>query len=148
MAFRGEHYHAVDDKGRVIIPLKFRSELGATFVITKGVGGCLFIYREKDFQVIEEKLQAQPVLDQHALLMKRWLFAGASDIQVDSQGRIAIPASLRLHAGISENSDAVIAGTGEKIEVWSRDSWMQMNASMDESKLIEAAQRTGLGADF
>ena len=55
MAFRGEHYHAVDDKGRVIIPLKFRSELGATFVITKGVGGCLFIYREKEFQVISPK---------------------------------------------------------------------------------------------
>ena len=131
-----------------LFPFRFRSKPGDTFVFTKGVGVGLFIYREQDCQGIEEKLQSKPVLDQHALLMKRWLFAGASDIQVDSQGRIAIPASLRLHAGISENSDAVIAGTGEKIEVWSRDSWMQMNASMDEGKLIEAAQRTGLGAEL
>ena len=148
LAFRGEHYHAVDDKGRVIIPLKFRSELGATFVITKGVGGCLFIYRERDFQIIEEKLQSQPILDQHALLMKRWLFAGASDLQVDSQGRIAIPATLRFHAKISESSDVVIAGTGEKIEIWAKDAWIAMNEAMDESLLNEAAQRTGLGTDL
>lgn len=131
----------------MIIPLKFRTELGNSFVITKGIGGCLFIYREKDFQEIEERLQSQPVLDQHALRMKRWLFASATDLQVDSQGRIAIPSNLRAFAGIDENSEAVIAGTGEKIEVWSRTAWNALNDALDESAIIEAARHTGLGAE-
>ncbi len=145
MAFRGEYIHAVDDKGRVIVPLKFRTELGAAFVITKGIGGCLFIYRERDFQDIEHRLQSQPALDQHALRMKRWLFASANDLQVDGQGRIAIPSSLRAFAGISENTEAVIAGTGEKIEVWSRAAWSSLNDGFDEDAIIESARQTGLG---
>jgi MraZ protein len=148
VAFRGEYIHAVDDKGRVIVPLKFRTELGSAFVITKGIGGCLFIYRERDFQEIEQRLQSQPVLDQHALRMKRWLFASANDLQVDSQGRIAIPSALRSFAGIAENTEAVIAGTGEKIEVWSKSAWNDLNAGLDEDAIIESARFTGLGTSL
>lgn len=145
MAFRGEHYHTVDDKGRVIIPLKFRNELGTTFVMTKGIGGCLFIYREKDFQDIEERLQARQVFDEHAMRLKRWLFASASDTQVDTQGRVAIPANLRAFSGIEEGGEVVIAGTIEKIEVWSRAKWDTVNEELDDAAVMEAARRTGLG---
>jgi MraZ protein len=143
VAFRGEHYHTVDDKGRVIIPLKFRNELGNSFVITKGLGGCLFVYREDEFREIETKLMAQPVLDQHTLKLKRWLFASALDSQVDSQGRVAIPSNLREFAGIED--DVVIAGTGEKIEVWSRAGWDALNASLTDETIMISAVETGLG---
>jgi MraZ protein len=143
VAFRGEHYHSVDDKGRVIIPLKFRNELGNSFVITRGLGGCLFIYREDEFREIEAKLMDQPILDQHTLKLKRWLFASALDSQVDSQGRVAIPQNLRDLAGIKE--DVVIAGTGEKIEIWSRDGWDALNASLTDEAIMISAVETGLG---
>lgn len=148
MAFRGEHNHTVDDKGRVIIPLKFRNELGTTFVMTKGIGGCLFIYREKDFQEIEERLQARQVFDEHAMRLKRWLFASATDTQVDSQGRVAIPANLRAFSGIEEGGDVVIAGTVEKIEVWSRAKWDTLNEALDDDAVMESARRTGLGEEL
>lgn len=158
MAFRGEHYHTVDDKGRVIIPLKFRNELGNSFVITKGVGSVfvrgaegeepkrllpLFIYREDEFREIEATLMKQPTLDQHTLNLKRWLFATAQDSQVDSQGRVAIPANLRDIAGITE--DVVIAGTGEKIEIWSKVGWDALNASLTDEVIMVSAVETGLG---
>jgi len=143
VAFRGEHYHTVDDKGRVIIPLKFRNELGNSFVITKGLGGCLFVYREDEFREIEAKLMAQPILDQHTLKLKRWLFASALDSQVDSQGRVAIPGNLREFAGIED--DVVIAGTGEKIEIWSRAGWDALNASLTDEAIMISAVETGLG---
>ena len=148
MAFRGEHYHTVDDKGRVIIPLKFRNELGTTFVMTKGIGGCLFIYREKDFLEIEARLQARQVFDEHALRLKRWLFASATDTQVDTQGRVAIPANLRAFSGIDEGGDVVIAGTVEKIEVWSRAKWDTVNEALDDAAVMDAARRIGLGEDL
>ena len=141
--FRGEHFHSVDDKGRVIIPLRFRSELGNTFVITKGLGKCLFVFREKDFQDMEEKLQAQPALDQHSLRLKRWFFAGAVETQVDNQGRVAIPGNLRDFAGIQE--EVVIAGTSDKIEIWSRSGWDALNASLSDEDIMTSAVEVGLG---
>jgi MraZ protein len=143
VAFRGEHYHTVDDKGRVIIPLKFRNDLGTTFVITRGVGGCLFVYREKDFQALEEQLMTQPVLDRHTLQMKRWLFASATETSADNQGRVAIPQNLREFAKIAEQ--VVIAGTGEKIEIWSQEGWDALNASLTDDEIMRSAVETGLG---
>ena len=143
MAFRGEHYHTVDDKGRVIIPLKFRNELGNSFVISRGLGGCLFVYREKDFQELEERLLAQPMLDQHTLRLKRWLFASATETAADSQGRVAIPSNLREFAKIGD--DVVIAGTGEKIEIWSREGWDALNANLTDDEIMRSAVEIGLG---
>lgn len=143
VAFRGEHYHTVDDKGRVIVPLKFRNELGNSFVITRGLGGCLFIYREKDFQELEERLMNQPRLDQHTLRMKRWMFASATETSADSQGRVAIPSNLREFAKIGE--EVVFAGTGEKIEIWSREGWDALNASLTDEDIMISAIETGLG---
>lgn len=141
--FRGEYFHSVDDKGRVIIPLRFRSELGTTFVITRGLGKCLFVYREKDFQDIETKLSEQPALDQHTLRLKRWFFAGALETQVDNQGRVAIPNNLRDFAGIAD--DVVIAGTSDKIEIWSRIGWDALNASLTDDDILTSAVEVGLG---
>jgi MraZ protein len=86
----------VDDKGRVIIPLRFRNELGNTFVITKGLGKCLFVYREADFEEMERTLLNQPALDVHTIRLQRWFSAEAVETQVDSQGRVAIPATCAI----------------------------------------------------
>ncbi len=141
--FRGANYHSVDDKGRVIIPLRFRNELGNTFVITKGMDKCLFVYREKDFQDMEEKLQQQPALDKHTIRLQRWFSAEALETQVDSQGRVAIPSNLREFAGIQE--DVTIVGTGIRIEIWSKEGWDAFNASVTDEDISTSAGEVGLG---
>ncbi len=141
--FRGAHYHSVDDKGRVIIPLRFRNELGNTFVITKGLDRCLFVFREDAFSEMEKKLEAQPALDKHTIRLQRWFSAEALETQVDSQGRVAIPSNLRDFAVIGE--DVVIVGAGSRIEIWSRDGWDAFNASLTDSDISESAAEVGLG---
>lgn len=142
MGFRGEHYHTTDDKGRVIIPLRFRTELGATFIITRGLGPCLSVYRENDYRAIEEHLMTQESFDPSVQAMKYLLFAAATDTSVDNQGRVAIPANLRDWAKIEE--EVVIAGMGEKIEIWARSGWDALNASLTRDSIIAAARSTGL----
>jgi MraZ protein len=141
--FRGAHYHSVDDKGRVIIPLRFRSELGTTFVITKGLGGCLFVYREADFRAMEDKFGAQPALDKHTIRLQRWFSAEALETQVDNQGRVAIPANLRDFAKIEE--DVAIMGAGHRIEVWSKSVWDAVSGSVSDDDIMESAAEIGLG---
>lgn len=141
--FRGAHYHSVDDKGRVIIPLRFRNELGTTFVITKGLDKCLFVYRDDDFEDMEKKLQAQPALDRHTIRLQRWFSAEALETQVDNQGRVAIPGNLREFAGIHD--DVAIVGAGNRIEVWSKEGWDAFNAALSDEDIIESAQEVGLG---
>ena len=141
--FRGAHYHSVDDKGRVIIPLRFRTELGTNFVITKGLDRCLFVYRDDDFTAMEKKLDEQPALDRHTIRLQRWLSAEAVESQVDNQGRVAIPANLREFAGISE--DVVIVGASSRIEIWSKIGWEAFNASLTDEDITISAAEVGLG---
>ena len=141
--FRGEHYHSVDDKGRVIIPLRFRNELGTTFVITKGLNHCLFVYREDDFETMEKHLLSQPALDKHTIRLQRWFSGGALETQVDNQGRVAIPSNLREFAGIGD--EVAMVGAGNKIEVWSKSGWDAFNASLSDEDIAESAFETGLG---
>ena len=141
--FRGSHYHSVDDKGRVIIPLRFRSELGNQFVVTKGMNHCLFVFREDDFSEMEKKLQAQPLLDQHAMRLQRYFSADALETQVDNQGRIALPSSLREFAGIDE--EVAIIGAGSRIEIWARAGWDAFNATLTDADIALSALEVGLG---
>ena len=141
--FRGAHYHAVDEKGRVIIPLRFRTELGNQFVVTKGLDHCLFVFREDDFSEVEKKLQAQPPLDKHTIRLQRWFSAEALETQVDNQGRIAIPSHLREFASINE--EVAIVGAGSRIEIWSRAGWDAFNASLTDDDISLSAAEVGLG---
>ena len=141
--FRGAHYHSVDDKGRVIIPLRFRSELGNLFLITKGMDRCLFVYPEAEFVQMENKLLAQPALDKHTIRLQRWFSAEAVESAVDSQGRVAIPGNLRDFADIGE--EVAIVGAGKRIEIWSRTGWDAFNASLSDDDINESAVEVGLG---
>ena len=124
------------------MPLKFRNALGNSFVITKGVGPCLSVYKEADFEKIEADLNKQPSLDPHVLRMKRLLCGPAVDTDTDNQGRVALPSNLRQWARI--DTEVVVVGMGEKIEIWSRTGWIALNESLDEDKIVSAARETGL----
>ena len=119
--FIGEHQHSLDEKGRLIIPSKFRDDLGLEFVMTKGLDSCLFVYPKNEWQVIEEKLKALPLTNKDARAFVRFFFSGASECTLDKQGRVLIPPNLREHSKLDK--DAVVIGVSTRIEIWSKEEW-------------------------
>src|SRR5690606_32325304 len=96
--FIGEYQHTIDDKGRVIMPSKFREDLGPNFIMTKGLDNCLFVYPIEEWQILEEKLRTLPLTNRDARAFVRFFFAGATECVLDRQGRVLIPGNLREHA--------------------------------------------------
>lgn len=123
--FIGEYQHTIDDKGRLIIPSKFREDLGDEFIMTKGLDNCLFVYPKKEWLILEGKLRALPLTNRDARAFVRFFFAGASECTLDKQGRVLIPANLREHAKLSK--DGIIIGVSTRIEIWSKDEWDSYN---------------------
>ncbi len=123
--FIGEHQHSLDEKGRLIIPSKFREDLGYEFVMTKGLDSCLFVYPKKEWTVIEEKLRSLPLTNKDARAFIRFFFSGATECILDKQGRVLIPANLREHSKLDK--DAVVIGVSSRIEIWSKDEWESYN---------------------
>src|SRR5690606_1936678 len=97
----GEYHHTLDDKGRLIVPAKFREGLGERCVVTRGLDRCLFVYPLSEWRVMEEKLKQLPLTQRDARAFARFFFSGASDLEIDKQGRIMLPASLREYAGFA-----------------------------------------------
>jgi len=139
--FIGEYNHSVDTKGRVSVPAKFREELGDCFILTKGLDNCLFIYSMDEWRILENKLKQLPLTNRDARAFVRFFFSGATECELDPQGRIRIPTNLRDHAILEK--DAVIIGVGTRIEIWSNLEWQKYNSddnlSYDEiaSKMAE-----------
>lgn len=121
LMFIGEHQHSLDEKGRIIIPSKFRADLGLEFVMTKGLDNCLFVYPKSEWEILEEKLKTLPLTSKDARAFVRFFFSGASESTLDKQGRVLIPANLREHSRLDK--DAVIIGVSTRIEIWSKDHW-------------------------
>ena len=119
--FIGEYQHSIDAKGRIIIPSRFRDELGFRFILTKGLDNCLFLYSMDEWKKFEEKLTTLPVASKEARAFVRYFFSGAVDCEADKQGRPTIPPHLRDHAKIDK--DLVTIGVMSRIEVWSRQEW-------------------------
>lgn len=133
--FKGEFHYVLDEKGRLVIPPRFRRALGDRFVVTRGFDGCVVVYPEEQWRVVEEKLQAQPIANRQFV---RYLLGSAVDVELDRQGRFVLPASLREHAGIQR--EVVVVGLIHKLEIWSKERWQQHLAQteQDEAKLLEA----------
>ncbi|KAB0578799.1 MraZ protein [Fusobacterium naviforme] len=119
--FTGEYNHTVDTKGRLIVPSLYREQLGASFVVTKGLDGCLFVYSAEEWNKLEEKLANLPLTNQSARKFSRFLHAGAVFCETDKQGRILLPANLREFSGIVK--EAVLIGNGNHVEIWSAENW-------------------------
>lgn len=139
--FIGEHNHTIDIKGRLIVPSKFRDDLGAHFYLTKGIDGCLMAYDEEEWASFEGKLKSLPMTNKDARKMVRFFLAGAADAEVDKQGRILIPQPLRDYAGLEK--DIVLAGMGNRVEIWSRDRYEGETTYEDMDEI--AAQLESLG---
>ena len=119
--FMGEYNHTVDAKGRLIVPSKFREQLGDEFVVTKGLDSCLYVFENKEWAALEEKLHALPLTNASARKITRFMLSGAVLCETDKQGRILIPSNLREYAGIEK--DAFLLGMGSRIEIWSSARW-------------------------
>ena len=140
--FMGEYSHNIDAKGRMIVPSKFREQLGDEFVVTKGLDGCLFVYPNEEWQNIEEKFRNVPLTSKDARKFSRFFFAGATTCEVDKQGRILLPAALREFAGLEK--DVVLVGVGSRVEIWSKDKWENMNSDADMDEITSAMEGLGL----
>ncbi len=140
--FMGEYNHTVDAKGRLIVPSKFREQLGEEFVVTKGLDGCLFVYENSEWKALEEKLHALPLTNANARKFSRFFLAGATACEVDKQGRILLPAVLRDFAKIDK--EAVLVGVGSRIEIWSKEQWNASNTYDDMEEIAENMEGLGI----
>jgi MraZ protein len=136
--FMGEYQHSIDDKGRLTIPAKFRDALGPTFVITRGLDNCLFVYPQKEWAAMEQKLKALPLMKSDARAFTRFFLAGATECELDRQGRVNIPANLREHAGLDK--DCVVIGVSSRVEIWSKENW-ESYSKMSEQSFNEIAEK-------
>lgn len=140
--FMGEYNHTIDAKGRLIMPSKFRETLGDEFVVTKGLDGCLFVYPNKEWQAFEEKLRTLPLTNKNARQFSRFFLAGAATCEVDKQGRILLPAVLREFAELEK--DVVLVGVLSRIEIWSKEKWLESNVYDDMEEIAEHMEELGL----
>ncbi|QEK11944.1 division/cell wall cluster transcriptional repressor MraZ [Crassaminicella thermophila] len=129
--FIGEYFHTIDTKGRVIIPSKFREELGEKFIITKGLDNCLFVYPQEEWKNLENKLKQLPLTSRDARAFVRFFFSGATECELDKQGRITIPPNLRNHAKVDK--EIVTIGVSTRVEIWSKQQWELYNETADLS---------------
>lgn len=141
--FLGEFQHTLDDKGRLTIPAKFRDGLGSRFIVTRGLDGCLFAYPLAEWQVLEARLKTLPLTKADARAFVRFLFSGAAEGELDRQGRITLPQSLREYAKIDK--DVVVVGVSNRVEIWAKESWEQYVAQAETSFEDIAESLEGLG---
>lgn len=117
----GEYHHSIDDKGRMIIPSKFRNELGESFIVTRGLENCLFVYSNLEWEKITTKLNKLPFTKKDARNFNRFFLSGAIEVELDKQGRINISNPLATYASLEK--DVVIIGVGDRLEIWAKDRW-------------------------
>lgn len=137
----GEYQHSLDSKGRLSVPVKFRSELGSSAIVTKGLDGCLFLYPKGEWEKMTMKLANLPVSSSSARAFSRLMLSGAMEVEIDKLGRALLPAYLREYAGVT--NEAVLSGVFNRVEIWDKKTWKdytkQAEASSSENaeKLAE-----------
>jgi len=136
---KGEYKHSIDAKGRLAIPAKLREELGAHFTVTKGLDGCLAVYPDAEWEGLEQRIRSMPM--SKARDLQRFFFSAAFDAELDSQGRILLPANLRKYAGLTK--ETVVIGAFNHAEIWDAEKWAQYNDNINEERIIEAMEELG-----
>ena len=138
--FIGEYAHNMDPKKRLAMPSKFRTKLGKTVVVTRGLDHCLFVYPMSTWKELAEKLGTMPIGEAATRSFVRLMLAGATDVTMDKQGRIVIPDYLKEYAGIDKN--VTVAGLFNRLEVWDQQKW-QRYKKQAESNTDKVAQQLG-----
>lgn len=119
--FMGEFHHSIDEKGRLIIPAKFREDLGEEFIITRGIEHCLYVYSKENWLAITQKLETLPFTKKDAREFSRFFLSGATAAEFDKQGRVNIASPQLSYANITK--ECIIVGVGSRLEIWSSDNW-------------------------
>jgi MraZ protein len=129
--FYGEYEHAIDRKGRIIIPARFRQVLNAnnidTLFLTRGLDGCLFLFAESEWRLAESRFKQVPFTKAEGRKFNRLFFSGASEVRLDRLGRVLIPKHLKEFAQIKQ--DVVVVGVSNRMEVWAKDKWREFYES-------------------
>lgn len=129
--FIGEYHHAIDDKGRLAVPVKFRAELGDSVVVTRGLDSCLFVYTQPEWATLADRLSKLPVAKANTRAFARLMLAGAMELEVDRQGRVILPDYLRRYAGLKKK--VVIAGLLNRLELWDAAAWQKYQAGTERN---------------
>lgn len=121
--FLGTHSPRLDEKGRLILPAKFRDELGNGLVLTRGQERCIYVFSQREFERIHEQMREAPISSRQARDYIRVFLSGASDEMPDKQGRVTIPAALRSYAGLDR--ELAVIGAGSRAEIWDSAAWAE-----------------------
>ena len=139
----GEYEHSLDAKGRLIMPAKLRDDMGEKFILTTGLDGCLFGFSMSEWEKFEDKLKALPITNKNARNFVRFFLSGATECELDKQGRFLISSNLRNVATLEK--EVVIIGVGTRIEIWNKDKWEEYNSEENISADDIAENMTMLG---
>ena len=142
--FIGEYNHSLDEKGRLAVPAKFKTELLKGAVVTRGLDNCLFLYPKKEWQVLAEKLAKLPISQSNTRAFSRLMLAGAMDVSLDKQGRIMLPDYLRKYSSIKKK--VVIAGLYNRLEIWDEVLWEKYKSGTEKNSgdIAEALGELGV----
>jgi MraZ protein len=140
--FTGEYRHAVDDKGRIAVPSRFRAQLAGNVVVARWMDSCLAIFPVAAWEELAAKLAGLPMTDPNARLLQRQLFAGAFETELDRQGRVLVPQNLRDHAGLE--AEALVLGSRDHAEIWAPARWAEYSRSLEDPDAFARAI-AGLG---
>jgi len=140
--FTGEFRHSIDAKGRVAVPARFRAELATGAHVTRWIENCLAIFPNQAWERLAEKVGELRYADAGARAFSRFLFSGAFDVELDSQGRVVLPASLRDFAGLK--GDAVVVGALDHIELWEPGRWASTSEEMNSDVFAERIANLGI----
>jgi len=141
--FIGEYSHSIDEKKRLSIPSKFRTEIGKKAVVTKGLDGCLFLYSQKEWKKLAEKLGKLPLGQADARGFQRMMLSGAMEMSIDNLGRVLIPDYLKKYAGLKKK--VIIVGLYNHIELWDEEKWQEYQESSEKEVGNMAERLSGLG---
>lgn len=139
--FIGEYTHNLDDKGRLAIPVKFRSQLATGAVVTKGLDNCLSLYTEGAWADEAARLANLPLTQSKARAYARFMLSSAFPVEIDKQGRIVLPAGLRTYAGIT--GATVVTGLGDHVEIWNEKAWEGYRSNIEKDS-VNIAEELGI----
>ena len=138
----GEYEHTIDAKGRLSMPSKLRRDMGEAFIVTKGLDGCLFAFSQDEWKNFETKLKSLPLSDKNARNFVRFFLAGATECEIDKQGRFLIPSNLRTAASLEK--EAVIIGVGTRLEIWNKSIWKSKDEEISADEIAENMTMLGI----